>query len=252
MFFILSKILSIVISPLFWIFGLLLSALFVKESRKKNKRLLFGIAVFLFFITPIFSNWLTEKWEYTATNEIHGKYDVAVVLTGMTLPTISVDNQLQLSFGAERIIEPIKLYHAGKVKKILISGGSGNLSRQDLSESPALMALAIQLGVDPKDILVEKESKNTYENAVNSTLIINEEYANQSVLLVTSSFHMRRSKACFEKQGLNVTPYPVDFNAEPIEMNFYFLHQGTGSLHLWNLIIHEIVGYATYYVLGYL
>ena len=33
------------------------------------------------------------------------------------------------------------------------------------------------------------------------------------VLLVTSAFHMRRSQRLFERQGLQVLPFPVDFQA---------------------------------------
>ena len=34
-----------------------------------------------------------------------------------------------------------------------------------------------------------------------------------TVLLVTSAFHMRRAQVLFERQGLTVQPYPVDFQA---------------------------------------
>ena len=33
------------------------------------------------------------------------------------------------------------------------------------------------------------------------------------VLLVTSAFHMRRAQALFEREGLTVLPFPVDFQA---------------------------------------
>ena len=33
------------------------------------------------------------------------------------------------------------------------------------------------------------------------------------VLLVTSAFHMRRAQRLFERQGLQVLPFPVDFQA---------------------------------------
>ena len=33
------------------------------------------------------------------------------------------------------------------------------------------------------------------------------------VLLVTSAFHMRRAQRLFERQGLKVLPFPVDFQA---------------------------------------
>ena len=36
---------------------------------------------------------------------------------------------------------------------------------------------------------------------------------NSSIILVTSAFHMHRSKYLFEKQGFEVTPFPVDFRS---------------------------------------
>jgi uncharacterized SAM-binding protein YcdF (DUF218 family) len=33
------------------------------------------------------------------------------------------------------------------------------------------------------------------------------------ILLVTSAFHMRRSQRLFERQGFEVEPFPVDFQA---------------------------------------
>ena len=35
----------------------------------------------------------------------------------------------------------------------------------------------------------------------------------RTVLLVTSAFHMRRAQRLFERQGLQVLPFPVDFQA---------------------------------------
>ena len=51
------------------------------------------------------------------------------------------------------------------------------------------------------DILIENDSRNTYENAVNSAKMLNTSYPNGRLLLVTSAFHMRRSLACFRKTG---------------------------------------------------
>ncbi len=36
------------------------------------------------------------------------------------------------------------------------------------------------------------------------------------ILLVTSAFHMRRAQRLFERQGLTVVPFPVDFKASGI------------------------------------
>ena len=55
---------------------------------------------------------------------------------------------------------------------------------------------------------------NTAEEAVAIRKLLP---AGQSrVLLVTSAFHMRRSQRLFERQGMQVLPFPVDFQARGV------------------------------------
>ena len=68
------------------------------------------------------------------------------------------------------------------------------------------------LGVPPEAIIDESRSRNTYENAVFVREIV-EARGDEELLLVTSAMHMPRSLAIFVKQGLSVSPAPVDFLA---------------------------------------
>ena len=75
---------------------------------------------------------------------------------------------------------------------------------------------AISLGVSEEKILVADKVKNTYEESIAVTKLIPN---NSSVILVTSAFHMHRSKYLFEKQGFDIIPYPVDFKTTKINEN---------------------------------
>ena len=65
---------------------------------------------------------------------------------------------------------------------------------------------------------------------------------NSTIILVTSAFHMHRSKYLFEKQGFDIIPYPVDFktsNAKTSIMNFL---PSISSLNKVSLFIRENIG----------
>ena len=58
---------------------------------------------------------------------------------------------------------------------------------------------------------------NTAEEAVAISRLLeasgNGSVPSPRILLVTSAFHMRRAQRLFERQGLMVEPFPVDFQA---------------------------------------
>ena len=55
---------------------------------------------------------------------------------------------------------------------------------------------------------------NTAEEALAIRQLLRpRERGNPRVLLVTSAFHMRRAQRLFERQGLDVVPFPVDFQS---------------------------------------
>jgi uncharacterized SAM-binding protein YcdF (DUF218 family) len=140
-------------------------------------------------------------WETEGTKiEEVDHYDCAIVLGGMA-EFDENNNRLSMRRGGDRIWQAINLYHLGKVDKILISGNNGYILDDGLDEANQFKEVLIQNEIPAEDILVEVKSKNTYENAVESKKILDKHDEIESVLLVTSALHMRRSKACFEKAG---------------------------------------------------
>ncbi len=67
------------------------------------------------------------------------------------------------------------------------------------------------LGIKRK-IIYEKYSRTTYENARYASSVISD--SDKKWILVTSAAHMPRSIGLFQKEGLNVVPYPVDYRKE--------------------------------------
>jgi len=99
-------------------------------------------------------------------------------------------------------------------------------------------------------VIIEKESKNTRENAVNVAKILNKDFPEGKYLLVTSGYHMPRAKRCFQKVGITVTPFSVDHYAG--KRKFIFDHLFLPDIYIiakWETLFHELVGFITYKIL---
>lgn len=94
-----------------------------------------------------------------------------------------------------------KAAHA--VCSVIVSGGDPDANGAADADvyQPELEAF----GVDAADLILEKRSLNTYENAkFVKPLLHDGRY--DAVVLVTSSYHMRRAKLIFNHLGMDVIP----------------------------------------------
>ena len=56
---------------------------------------------------------------------------------------------------------------------------------------------AIKLGVNPKDIIIDDKSNNTFENIDNSLKLLPNEL---NIIIITSEFHLKRCLLIFKKK----------------------------------------------------
>ncbi|EMR03682.1 YdcF family protein [Cesiribacter andamanensis] len=257
MYFVLSKTVGLLVNPLVLLFALLIAGLLVKRARIRG--MLLGAFFFLAFVfsNPLLTNEMLLLWETPALryNQLEGSYDVAVVLSGVTAPNRGPYDRIHLHKGADRIMHAVQLYKLGKVEKLLLSGGAGSLQGDSISEATRMQRVMLLAGVPSEALLIEGQSRNTYENARYSRDALQQLYpqGSQRVLLVTSAFHMRRAAACFQKQGLQVTPFSTDF---------YSMERAYGLEHLlvpdpeavqaWSRLLKEWGGFISYKVAGYI
>lgn len=249
MFFLLSKILYCLILPFTWLFILLVCSAITKRKRLKIQLFRSAMILLILFSNPWLSNSALSMLE-TKPNLITEKYDVAIVLTGIIETGLSVENQTQLSEGADRISEAVRLLNQGVIKKILISGGAADIQNSEQNEGVELYKLAVALGVRSDQLIHENKSRNTHENALYTKELVEQEQFS-SYLLVTSSYHMKRAKKCFEKQGINITPFPVDFRAQQ-QFRIDQLVPDSESFDNWNLVAKELTGIIVYSMMGYI
>lgn len=195
-------------------------------------------------------------WEIpvTKSEELSGiEYDVGIVLGGGMVTYNNVTDRRTYRNNVDRILQAVELYKAGRIKNILISGGAGNLVFRDFSEADLLREFLLEIGIKPEHIFVDTISDNTYQNAVYSKEILDEYFPEQEYLLITSAIHMKRSLACFRKQGLQVTPFCTNQYAGPRRFNFEFLIIPSAvNFILWDKLIHEVLGYVVYDIVGYI
>ena len=244
--FALSKFLSIFLSPFVWIFLGIIIILLVKKSKgRKIFLIIWSIFTYLSITSP-FVHFVLAKYETSYQALPKDKvYDCAIVLAGASAYD-HYSKSLQMNQAAERITEPVILFKKGLVKKLLISGGSANVFPPFEKEAVYVREFWLDLGVPDSAIIIESESRNTVENANFSKNILEKRGKFKNILLITSALHMPRSKCIFDKAGVNVDAYPVDFmvlRARPKQYSLReFLVPRSNVPGIWEAIIHEWVG----------
>jgi uncharacterized SAM-binding protein YcdF (DUF218 family) len=175
---------------------------------------------------------------------------IAIVILGSGVRRGALDNgQYQNQDVSKEAMERLRM--GARLAKethmpILVTGGSPDSSRQeDLSEGQ-LMAKVLQDELGVKVTWVEQQSTTTQENAKYSANILRNKGI-QTIYLVTHYWHMPRSQAIFEKQGLKVRPIPIGFNQLEHYTPLDFIPSNQGFA-LTRQIWHELLGQVWYLI----
>lgn len=253
MFFFLSKILTFLLSPLVWVFFALFIALLTRKVKQRKRFLIFGIALLYLFSNEFIYSEVYRAWEYPFTKlEKMETYDYAVILGGYS--TFDTEySRVKFAEASDRFIQSYQLYQQGRVKKLFLTGGSGSVLHQDETEADKIKDFLISLKVPEQDIIMDKVSRNTHENATCTADWLAKNDPNARCLLVTSATHMRRALGCYKKVGLNTTPYTTHRLTEPRKYDpGTLLLPYASNLTKWDVIIKEFVGIVIYKIVGYI
>lgn len=250
MFFFLSKALHFLISPVVWVLILLAIAFFIKKEKVRKTLIISAFSLLYLLSTPLVYNLLLSTWE-VAPSEPKGNYEVAIVLLGFTSLDHPPVERIHVSQAVNRITQLIPLYRAGKVKKILLTGGSSSVYPDEKSEAKETKKLLLQWKINEADILVEPKARNTYENLVFAKQLLQNRGITGELLLVSSGYHLKRGIACAKKLGLEVTPYATDFRATTTDNWLDLFIPSTAAISGIEKLIHEWVGFVMYKVKGY-
>jgi uncharacterized SAM-binding protein YcdF (DUF218 family) len=105
------------------------------------------------------------------------------------------------------------------------------------------------LGIAKQRLIVERNSRNTWENAVFTRELVQPK-PGERWLLVTSAYHMPRSMGIFRKAGFRVEAYPVDWRMGGREDLFAFTNVGADGLGRTEVAMREWIGLVAYRLMG--
>jgi uncharacterized SAM-binding protein YcdF (DUF218 family) len=124
----------------------------------------------------------------------------------------------------------------------LVAGG--------LTEAEASRALLAQLGVQPERLLIDDQSRTTWENAVNALALAHPQ-PGETWVLVTSASHMPRAIGAFDGAGWPpLLPWPVAYRTT--RRGWPPPLQPVGAkLSAVDLAVHEWTGLVAYRLQGH-
>jgi len=128
-------------------------------------------------------------------------------------------------------------------------GGSADLFANDAREADYAGQIFESLGIGKDRLIMERRSRNTYENAVFSKAIASPKQG-ERWLLITSAYHMPRAIGVFRAVGFAVDAYPVDWHTRgPVDAvkPFSSLSDGLGrtdtAVREWlGLVVYRLTG----------
>lgn len=244
MYFVLSKVLLFFILPIWWIIAFIVIGLIVKNKRTKKRWFIMAAVIFYIFSIPLLMNAFQNVWDIrTPVN--HKKYSCVIVLGGFSGE--GGEDGGHFTDASDRFIQGLKLITTHQASHILISGGSGMLSPGAFREGAYVKTQLEKLNIPDSLILIENNSKNTYENAKFTKVILEKAGLKGPYLLVTSAFHMRRSLMLFKHAGLQVDPYPCNFLTYKPQLLIGYVLPDANVLNRWEIYIKEVVGYVVNY-----
>ena len=257
MFFILSKTLDFLIMPLSWVIILMLLTLFVKKTSLKKRFLIAAISFCFVFGNSFIVDEAIRLWEVPAINlNKNEQFDFGIVLSGMTVWDAHF-KRINFNGNVDRLLQTLPLHKNGQIKNLLISGGDGSLTQSQEKEALLLKNYLTEIAYPTTHLYLESNSKNTFENAKFSAQFLTDslkiDLKKSNILLITSSMHMRRSISIFKKQGFNCKAFVTNRISGPrkYEFDHLFLPK-TEAFNAWKTLLHEVIGYITYYLMGYL
>ncbi len=229
-----------------------LAALF-QQKRTAISLTTVGLAWVLIWSLPVttlyFGGRLEARYPYKLPETLE-QADYIIVLGGNTQANRSNwFEPYNRATATDRIDRAAMLYFAGRAPKILVTGGA---YEGRVSEAQGMAKVLRQKGVPDSAIVLEKESRNTYENALFAERLL-KNLPHSKLLLVTSALHMPRALATFQRLDMPAIPAGVAPQIVPPDdyiLNLWLPH--TRSLEASRTIIKEYFGLLGYWLRGWL
>jgi uncharacterized SAM-binding protein YcdF (DUF218 family) len=253
-FFYLSKILFVAIQPSVVCLGLLTAGLLLRRQRLAAG----GLLALLFIGFSPLANVLTLPLEsrfarpsLATIDAIADEISGIIILGGFEDAYVTNGRGLlSLNEAAERLTDAMVLARRLPKARVIFSGGSDSLLDPVPSVAPSVAEFLAASGIGKDRLVLEKQSRNTRENATMSYDLVRPK-PGERWLLVTSAYHMPRSMGLFRSAGFDVIAWPVDYRTGgpgDVTRPMYRLDEGVKRV---DFIVKEWVGLVVYRLRGW-
>ncbi|MDH7554894.1 MAG: YdcF family protein [Spirochaetota bacterium] len=234
MFFLKKLITSAMLPPGIFIIMFIIIGVWVKRKSITILSLLCALLLYALSIEPVkdILFYHLEKQAYTIVPGIHvHKINITSGTQNELNPINTIDAIVILGGGVyengnfkedsvNRLLAGYFLYTTTG-KPIILSGGSAG---GNIPESYTMYSVLQRLNVKKQDIIIESQSRDTDDNALN-VIKICERKNYRSIALVTSAYHMPRAYKLFGKSSVSVTPVLCDSKLDMRYTMYSFLPQ---------------------------
>ena len=244
-----SKAISqLILPPASLIILILVGVIFSKKVWGKPLIILSVSVLWLLSTEPV-RNALTNSLEFQHSilqMESIPKSNAAIIVLGGGIQENALEyqgNDELTHFAMMRTIYAAKVAETNDLP-VYTTGGTP-LSKDTEAEADIMKSWLIWFGIETSRIHSENQANTTWENAVLTQSLLENEGLN-TVILVTSAWHMPRAVWCFEQQGLTVITAPTDFLTEQKAYDI------RSFLPRWNVLndssyaLHEYLGLLWY------
>lgn len=255
MFFVLSKTLGYLLLPTNFLIaiGFVGAVLMATRFSSLGRKLVIASVLLLVIcgLSPLGKALLYPlEQRFPPWDASRGAPDGIIILGASIEADLSVAHGTPVVRGApDRIIAGAALARRYPNARVVFSGGSANLISNDAREADYAGAIFESLGVDKSRLIMERQSRNTKENADFSKALVGPKEGERWVL-VTSAFHMPRSVGLFRKAGFAVEPYPVDWRVGGPDDLMTLSNVTVEGLARTDLAIREWMGLFAYRLTG--
>lgn len=156
---------------------------------------------------------LEDYYKQPSISELQDAQAIVVLGGGIADDVPDFDGEGQISeSAANRFIMGLRLHKALHIP-IILSGGQG--FSYSSSEAEIAYRTLKACGVEEEYLLKEDKSRNTLENAKFTKQLCRQKGFHK-VILVTTACHLPRATFLFQRQNMDVIPYPSNYRSNKV------------------------------------
>jgi len=257
----LFKTLFIPGSATFFIFGIMAAVVMLYLGRRMEtwgRRWLLFLAILGYSLsTPLVASSLNQLLSYgyapMDTNQVPLQVEAVVVLGGggATFQLGADEIEMLSEQTSLRLLEGLRLYRELSPEWVIVSGGTNTRAGVLTPESEMMAAWMVELGIPADRILIERQSSNTHDQALNIPPLL-VEHDVDSFVLVTSPTHMRRADLSFRDGSTHYLTSTAPAMSESKPPLGWGPLPNNDALETSRDVFREVVGLLYYFLRGWI